>query len=249
MRARGALAGMLGSFGLLVIAPAGALAQRSDELPAEALVAVVGAETPSAGTDEVLLSDVELRARIEVRSAGHDVTRERLGVELYAATLEEIVGELLVAREAARLGQPAPSDEAVRAQRDRLALSVGGGDAMRTLLADAGATDDELDAIARRRAVVEAFFRANLEGNTSISDAELAARHASGEHPFGDRPLEEVREALRAWLAMAALRRDVARWLHVLRDRSVVRVAILPDRSADEDAADADDARADGEGD
>lgn len=248
MHARRALAPTLLSFGFFVLGPAGAHAQRSDALPAEALVAVVGAETPSEGTDEVLLSDVALRARIELRSAGHDVTRDRLDLELYAATLEEIVGELLVAREAARLGQPAPSDEAVSAQRDRLALSVGGEGAMRTLLADAGATDDELDAIARRRAVVEAFFRANLEGNTSVSDAELAARYASGDHPFGERPLEEVREALRAWLAMAALRRDVARWLHVLRDRSVVRIAILPDRSASEDAPD-DASSAHGEGD
>lgn len=203
-------------------------AQPGTRLPAEALVAVIGAETPSEDTDEVLLSDVELRARIELRGAGHDVTRERLDVELYAATLEEIVGELLVAREARRLGQPPPDEAAVRAQRDRLVLSVGGPDAMRALLSDAGADDAELDVIALRRAVVEAFFRANLEGNTSISDAELEARYAAGDHPFAGRPLADVRDALRAWLAMSALRRDVARWLDVLRDRTVVRIAVLP---------------------
>lgn len=215
-----------------------ARAQDALGLPAEALVAVVGAETPSEGTDEVLLSDVELRARLELRGAGHAVSRDRLDLDLYAATLEEIVGELLVAREARRLAQPEPEPGAVREQRDRLVLSVGGEAAMSALLREAGADPSEIDVIAARRAVVEAFFRANLEGNTSISDAEVATRYAAGEHPFGDRPLEDVREALRAWLAMGALRRDVARWLDVLRDRSVVRIAILPDRAglAGEDA-------------
>lgn len=203
------------------------------QLPVDALVAVVGAETPSSGTDEVLLSDVELRARLELASVG-ETPRGPLELSLLSATLEEIVGEILVAREAERLRQPAPSDEAVEAQRSRLVLSVGGETAMSALLASTGASAAELVEIARRRAVVEAFFRANLEGNTTISDAELTAVYATSEHPFVGRPLEEIREPLRAWLAMAALRRDVARWLEVLSSRTVVRIAVLPAPSDDE---------------
>jgi hypothetical protein len=67
-------------------------------------------------------------------------------------------------------------------------------------------------------------LRANLEGSTVVSDAQLARVYESGEHPFGDRPLPEVREPLRAWIAQAVLRRDVRRWIEVLRRRTAVRV-------------------------
>jgi hypothetical protein len=212
----------------------------SAQLPADALVAVVGAETPSDGIDVVYLSDVELRARLELASAGQPALGALAG-SLLSATLEEIIGETLVAREARRLRQPDPEADAVEAQRARLVASVGGAERMRDLLAAIGATDGELAAIARRRAAVEAFFRANLEGDTAVSDAELAAVYATNEHPFVGRPLDEVEDALRAWLAMGALRRDVARWLDVLRDRTVVRVTILetPAHPATPDVAEA----------
>jgi len=211
---------------MLALAVLALAAPARAQLPADALVAVVGAETPSGGIDVVYLSDVELRARLSLAGAGEVATSE-LPRSLLSATLEEIIGETLVAREATRLRQPDPESEAIEAQRTRLVASVGGEARMRELLGTIGATDDELFAIARRRAAVEAFFRANLEGDTTVSDAELAAVYATGEHPFAGRPLEEVDDALRAWLAMAALRRDVARWLDVLRDRTVVRVTIL----------------------
>jgi hypothetical protein len=73
---------------------------------------------------------------------------------------------------------------------------------------------------------VDAFLRANLEGGTVVSDSQVEERHASGEHPFADRPLEEVREPLRAWLAQSALERDVARWIEVLRSRTAVRIVV-----------------------
>lgn len=201
--------------------PSGAAAQ--DVLPAEGIVAVVGGPTPGPTTDVVLLSDVELRAHLELAVASGTVARD-VPTDLLAATLEEIMGELLVAREADRLGTPEPSEGDVLRERERLVTSVGGATAMEALLSRVGASDDELDAIATRRARVNAFFRANLEGTSDISDAQVEARYATGLHQFGERPLEEIREPLRAWIAAEAVRNDVGRWLEVLRDRTVVRV-------------------------
>jgi hypothetical protein len=208
---------------LALVSRLSSVAVADDELPAEGVVAVVGGPTPGPTTDVVLLSDVELRARIELAVASDGSLRE-VPRDLLAATLEEIIGEILVAREATRLGTPEPSEGDIGRERERLVASVGGESALTALLARADASSSEIDAIAIRRARVAAFFRANLEGSSDISDAQLEAAFATGTHPFGDRPLEEIREAMRAWLATQAVRRDVRRWLEVLRARTVVRV-------------------------
>lgn len=207
---------------LLLLLAHGSTASAQEALPAEAIVAVVGGPTPGPTTNVVLLSDVEFRARLELAVAGGAMLRE-VPRDLLIATLEEIIGELLVAREADRLGTADPSEGDIRRERDRLVTSVGGEDALARLLDGVSASDEEVQVIAARRARVNAFFRANLEGTSEISDAQLEARYASGLHPFGERPLEEIREALRAWMASEAVRNDVRRWLSVLRERSVVR--------------------------
>lgn len=205
----------------------------SAQVPSEAIAAVVGGPTPAPGVDVILLSDVVLRAHLELALAGVPGPH-RAGSELLAATLEEIVGEVLVAREANRLGTADPSDADVARERERIVASLGGPSAFGTFLAAEDATDAEIEAIATRRARVAAFFRANLEGTSEISDAQVEALHARGEHPLSDRPLEEVREALRAWMAAQAVRADVRRWLEVLEGRTVVRI-FLPslERSAE----------------
>lgn len=194
-------------------------------LPAEAVVATVGGPTPAPGVDVVLLSDVVLRARIELVLAG-DRDDAAPSEALLAATLEQIVGELLVAREAARLGTAEPTEADFARERDRLAATLGGPEGLAAFLVREDASAGELEAIAARRARVSAFFRANLEGTGEISDAQVEARYALGDHPFADRLLEEVREPLRAWMASEAIRADVARWLEVLRGRTVVRVVV-----------------------
>lgn len=222
---------------LLLLASVSGLAavvSADGELPTEGVVAVIGGPTPSPSTDVVLLSDVELRARIELAVASDGSLRE-VPQDLLAATLEEIIGEILVAREASRLGTPDPSEGDIRREHDRLVTSVGGVSVMTALLARVGASPSEIDAIAARRAKVAAFFRANLEGSGDISDAQLETAYATGTHPFGDRPLEEIREALRAWLATESVRRDVRRWLEVLRARTVVRIffdSLVPSTAA-----------------
>ncbi len=217
--------------GLVLVAWACASARAAAQdgrapLPAEALVAIVGAETPDEHADLVLLSDVDLRARLDLGPAGARVAPPPA---LYAATLDEILGEILIAREASRLHAAEPSDEDVRVQRARLAATLGGEAAMEELLTRVGAGAAEIDAIARRRAVVEAFLRANLEGTTQVTDARVEEAFAAGEHPFAGMTFEEAHEPLRAWLAMRALSSDVARWVEVLRQRTPVRVLVTLD--------------------
>lgn len=200
--------------------------ERAEPRPIDGVVAIVGGLTPSPTTDVVLRSDVELRARLALAERAPDLPDPRLTPELLAATLQEIVGELLIAREAQRLHAPEPAVTQITRQRDELVRALGGEERLARFLERYDVEPAEIDAIARRRAFVEAFLRANLEGSTLISDSQVDQVYASGEHPFADRPLDEIREPLRAWLAAAALQRDVRRWIQVLRGRTPMRVVV-----------------------
>jgi hypothetical protein len=224
------------SCALLALGASGARAQRSagGGVRVEGIAALVGGTAPGPGTVAVLRSDVVLRARI--RLAG-ETTRLPVGPlpeGLLAATLDEIVGEVLIAREADRLRAEGPTDEGIAEQRRRLEEQAGGASRLAALLRTVGAGDDEVDAIARRRAYVDAFLRANLEGSTVVADAQVQRVYEQGSHPFVGRPLPEVREVLRAWIAQQVLQRDVRRWIEVLRSRTTVRV-LARWRSGDED--------------
>jgi len=95
---------------------------------------------------------------------------------------------------------------------------------LRTLLASWDVSDAEVNRIAARRATVERFLAANLEGGTSATDAEVEEAFRTQAHPFAGRTFEEVHEALRGWLEVSRLEQSVARWLTVLRQRSVVHI-------------------------
>lgn len=190
----------------------------------EGIAALVGGASPGPGVEIVLRSDVDLRARIALAGESHELPVGALPASLLRATLDEIVGELLILREADRLRAPRPSDREVSEERARIEARAGGGERLAALLTALGATSDDIDALALRRAYVNAFLRANLEGSTVVSDAQLSRVYESGEHPFAGRPLDDVREPLRAWIAQRTLERDVRRWIEVLRRRTTVRV-------------------------
>jgi hypothetical protein len=190
----------------------------------EGIAAIVGATTPGPDATLILRSDVELRARIELSGQTEGLIRGALPPELLGATLQALIGEALIEREAERLRAEPPSDAAIEVERAALERRAGGASRWAELAAFLEVSDEEVRAAALRRARVSAFLRANLEGSGAVSEAELARVHASGEHPFAGRPLDEVRALLREWLAREGLQRDVGRWVGALRRRSVVRV-------------------------
>lgn len=213
------------ALGAASLAHAGAVAQqRPGEIAADGIAALVGGPAPAPGVDLVLRSDVELRARIVL--AGR--TREGLPLgalpaDLLRAVREEIIGEVLIAREAERVRVEEPREARIAQERRRLEETAGGAARLRELVRAVGAASAEIDAIARRRARVVAFLDANLEGATVITDAQVERAFAAGDHPFAERTLEEAREPMRAWLARQAIDRAVRRWVGVLRARTVVR--------------------------
>ncbi len=194
---------------------------------ADGIAAVVGGAAPGPGVDLVLVSDVDLRARIMLSGR---LDRPAAGMpvppSLMASTLDQIVGELLIAREAERVRVTPPGPAALAAERARLQQEAGGVTTLTELLRRTGATRREIGAIARRRALVAAFLQANLEGTTVVTDAEVERVYEAGEHPFVGRPLVEVQRELRALIARQAIDLAVRRWVNVLRARTVVTLLV-----------------------
>ena len=191
----------------------------------DGIAAIVGAATPHADAEVLLHSDVDFRARMRLtRELGGRVPRGPVPPELLRASLDELVGEALLAREARRVQVGAPSTRALREERAALADLAGGVEAFAAVVSALGATEAEVAAMVERRALVRLFLDANLRGGTQVADAEVAALYESGEHPFLGQELDEVREPLRALIRRRRIETAVARWIEVLRARTIVRL-------------------------
>lgn len=209
--------------GCLVASPSSAQV-RGQRARVEGVAAWVGGTGPGSGSVVVLRSDVELRARLRLSGRMDRLPTAPLPRALLAVALDEIVGEVLIALEADRLRAARPGASDIERERAQLSEQAGGAARLTELMRFLGADRSEIDAIAERRAYVDGFLRANLEGSTVVSDAQVQRAYDAGEHPFVGRPLDDVREVLRAWLAREILERDVRRWVEVLRSRTPVRV-------------------------
>lgn len=212
----------------------GGAAAQMGPIRLDGIAATVGGRGPGPGVEVILHSDVELRAALKL--AGRGVVRRRdvqLPAALLRATLDEMLGEHLIEREAQRIRATAPRGLEVRAELRRLYEASGGQQAVHALLDARGAAVAELRKVARRRAVVAAFLRSNLEGTTVVTEAEVDA--ALAEAAAADAAdsvarngaaagVARSRESVRLRLRRRALDASIAHWVRVLRSRIAIRV-------------------------
>jgi hypothetical protein len=190
----------------------------------DGVAAAIGG-TATERADVILLSDVELRARMALLGRDPEqALRRELPTGLLSAALRELIGEHLIAREAERVQVAQPTAAGVAEERLRTLISAGGIERVTELLQQMGANASELDASAQRRALVGAFLRANLEGTTVITDREIDEGLASGGVRYAGVPTQAARAEVRAQLSRAALGRNIERWVRVLRARVPVRI-------------------------
>jgi hypothetical protein len=223
-----ALAAVLGGG---VMLSAGALAAQPPSAAGESpvlidgLAAVLGDPSALEEPRAVLRSDVELRARLSLLA--HDVNRALFGElpgSLLRATLDQLLGEQLIALEAERVQIAKPKPAEVAAELATIEREAGGRHAIMQLLARLDASHLELEAMAERRALIGAFLRANLEGVNVVSEREIDERmRTDGARLEGQTPVA-ARELIRAVLAREALARNIEHWVRVLRARTRVRV-------------------------
>lgn len=211
-------------------------AAQADGPPAEAaanvstldgVVAVVGGLAPGPQVIAIFRSDVELRARMAIlRERSVAVALGPLPDNLLRASLSELLGEALIAVEAARLSLAPPSGVALSEERARL-LGVGQrGGAARALLRALGVSERELDAWVERRAIVNGFLEANLEGTLDSSSTELERLFEAGNHPFVGQSFGDARARFSEWLAQQRMEQAVLRWVQSLTQRTPHRVLV-----------------------
>jgi hypothetical protein len=204
------------------------LPQLGSPVRVDGVAAYVGGASPGEGVRVILLSDVELRARISLFNAGSGprALSDVLTPALLQATLAALLGESLIAVEALRLGLAAPTASAVRDQRARLGTAGRGERAFQELMEALEVGAEEIDDIARQRAVVGAFLAANLEGTLDVSETELVRAFETEDHPFQGLPFEAERAHFAAWLQQKLLQEAVGRWVVSLRERIPHRVLV-----------------------
>lgn len=213
--------------GRLRAAPPSA-AEASETLLLDGLAAVLGGTDPLDPPRPILQSDVELRARLSLLP--HDSERAlfaELPRSLLRATLDQLIGEQLIAIEAERVQIATPRAADIARELSNIEREAGGRRALVRLLARLDASQVELEAMALRRALISAFLRANLEGVNVATDAEVDARLRAAGDSFVTDPRESresARSAVRALLEQEALTRNIEHWVRVLRARTRVRV-------------------------
>jgi hypothetical protein len=220
---------VFGCYAVAITAPIGGVASAAradlEVFRADGLAALVGGSVPGPRVDIILRSDVELRARLRLSGqASGPLPTGPLPESLFEASLNEIVGEYLIAREAVRLRIAKPAPAKVAEEIRRIEQTAGGRDRLRSLLRTLSVSQDEVEEIARRRALVAAFLSLNLADVTIISDAQVekAMRRTDNFAEQDDKTITD--EELRARLARDAIDQTIARWIKVLRARTPVYI-------------------------
>jgi hypothetical protein len=188
----------------------------------DGVAAVVGGLAPGPNAITLFESDVELRARYALLR--HSDLRSALGElppALLAASLKELIGEALIAAEAIRLNMPDPSNAAIVGQRAQLQSG-----STRALLEALGVNERELVEWIERRARVDEFLQANLEGTLDVTEEELEKAFQSEAHPFYGEPFELAREKFERWYGGVKLERAVKSWVTTLSQRTPHRVYV-----------------------
>jgi hypothetical protein len=151
---------------------------RPDAVRVDEVVAAIELEGDERPPVFVLASEVELSLRFELatRGAPSPITTQ-VHVSVSRGILEQSVGERLLEREAARAGDPLPSDADVDEERMLVATrlaNIGGPEAFVRAL---GLSDDDFEVFVRRRLIVSRFLEHHLARSIEPSEAELRAAY------------------------------------------------------------------------
>lgn len=221
---------VLGAMSFLFTTPGWAEEAATGETVVDRVVAVVGA-AGDRSQDLRIVTDFELEveAQLLLAERAHSV-EVALGrpvpEQLRESVLETVINYLLIESEASRLALVSVSDSEVTAERHVIELRAGGEGALEQLRQRTGAPEELIDTIIRRRALVSLFIQRNIQLVAPITELDVEEAFTEGDHPFGDRPLEEIRSSIETFLTARRQRERLTQWLENARRRS--RIWIIP---------------------
>jgi hypothetical protein len=145
--------------------------------------------------------DLEAECRLEsiVRYGASGVDRP-ISKSLRAVTLERIVDESVIRREAVRLDGGEVEEASIDEAFSKLAGAPGEGVDLEDLLEEAMIPRSKVRAILARRLVADRYVLDSLRLTMSFTESELEAAFENMVHPFEGAELEDVHDAFRDFL-------------------------------------------------
>ncbi|MCX7807262.1 MAG: hypothetical protein N2515_01520 [Deltaproteobacteria bacterium] len=191
----------------------------------EALLAIVG-KLGTHHADFVLLSDIELAGGLAMARKGEP--EKKPSAEVLKRCMELWVAELVIVREAQRLGMLAPSQGDLERHWRMLENAAGGALVIEAIIQRLHASKQEVAAIVFRRALVERFLNATLIGPSSTHPQMLEQAYQTEAHPYSGKPFAEVEATFRDWFRMEELDRQILHMYTRLIERAEVRIVRTP---------------------
>ncbi len=220
----------------LVLAAAAALAASApsaDGRLMEEVVAVVRA--PGTGQTRVItLTRLAEEARIALVSRGAlRAASARLDAAALKAALNWLVDQTVIMDEVSRLQVFEVDRAEVLEELRRFKDRFPGPEAYRAFLSRLDLPEEELLVVLRRMLRVQRYLDSRASRAARVGDADVDAFYRDHEADFGGRPLQEVREAVRAHLADRRVKAEVQAVVAELRGRSEIRVLVPLDEGVD----------------
>lgn len=159
-----------------------------------------------------------------VRAHGPDAAGVTVDADAIRGAQAVVVEQLVVLREAARIGRDAVPPDLVDEARDALAERAGGHDALRRFLRERAVAMEFVEAALRREMVAARFARDSVRPAVSEDPAALRELFDRGDHAFAGRSWEEVAEEFEASVRVRRLAELRRLWLVDLRGRCRLRV-------------------------
>ena len=198
------------------------------EVVVDRVVALVGAAGDSGRDISIITAyelDIEARLLLAERSHSVDgIAGRPIPQRLLDSVLETMIDHQLIVGEASRFQLISVTEEDIESERQNIEQRLGGPGSLVRFQTTIGVPRELVDGILRRRALVAAFIQRNIQISTRVADADIEEAYRSGDHPFGDLPLEEIRASLDAFLVARRQRERLAQWLEETRGRSRIRI-------------------------
>ncbi len=202
---------------VLILSPAGAGA--AEEVEIDKIAAVIEQQP-------ILLSDLEIEARVALIQQGGLAAADAgaLGHEVLARTLDHVINQRLVQREADRLQVLRLEDAARRQAYEDFVRQLGGEMPFQAFLARHGIGAQQIVAILEREQRVAQFLTNKVGLGARVAEADVREYFDAHPERFGQSAFAAVRPAIAAMLTRERVRELTRQFLDDLRARAQLRI-------------------------
>jgi len=224
---------MVHPLALAAAAALAATAPRAEGRLVEEVVAVIRA--PGTGQTRIItLTRLSEEARIALVSRGAiRAATAPLDAAALKAALAWLVDQTVIMDEVTRLQVFEVDRAEVLAELRQFKDRFPGPEAYRAFLRRLDLAEEELLVVLRRMLRVQRYLDSRASRAGRVRDADVEDFYHQHQADFGGRPLEEVREAVRAHLADRRVKAEVQAVVAELRGRAEIRVLMPLDEGVD----------------